>query len=103
MHKGHVARHGCDAWPRRGAGIGQWFRTHTTHGLVKRHLATSIDLVALCYAIVSNPHFLLKRSSWNVFAGGVDEEKIKGTIDAMAELTSAGYGNRVQSCSLVKN
>ena len=30
-------------------------------------------------------------SSWNVFAGGIDEEKIMSTIDAMADLASAGY------------
>jgi alpha-galactosidase len=30
-------------------------------------------------------------SSWNVFAGGIDEQKILSTIDAMAGLTSAGY------------
>ena len=30
-------------------------------------------------------------SSWNVFAGSIDEEKIMSTIDAMAELKSAGY------------
>lgn len=30
-------------------------------------------------------------SSWNVFAGGIDEAKIMSTIDAMAELKTAGY------------
>lgn len=30
-------------------------------------------------------------SSWNVFAGSIDEEKIMSTIDAMAELKDAGY------------
>ena len=30
-------------------------------------------------------------SSWNVFAGGIDEDKIMSTIDAMADLASAGY------------
>ena len=30
-------------------------------------------------------------SSWNVFAADIDEEKIKSTIDAMAQLVAAGY------------
>ena len=30
-------------------------------------------------------------SSWNVYAGGVDEAKIKATIDAMATMKDAGY------------
>jgi alpha-galactosidase len=30
-------------------------------------------------------------SSWNVFAAGIDEDKIMTSIDAMAELVSAGY------------
>lgn len=30
-------------------------------------------------------------SSWNVFAGDIDEEKIRSTIDAMAGLLNAGY------------
>ena len=30
-------------------------------------------------------------SSWNVYAGGVDEQKIMGTIDAMALIKDAGY------------
>ena len=68
----------------------------TTHHVAFLPLLPPTTLLLLLlswplYIVAHHPIIRRGWSSWNVFAGSIDEQKILSTIDAMAELASAGY------------